>query len=75
MRKGSGQSPQFFKWNSITNLVNHKRYFGIECQNYEYRYFGIECQNYEYRYFGIGCQNYEYRYRYRLSILYQLQII
>lgn len=36
VRKGQGQSPQFFKWNDITNLVNHKRYFGIECQNYEY---------------------------------------
>ena len=31
------QSPEanFFKWNDITNLVNHKRYFGIEFQNYE----------------------------------------
>jgi len=36
VRKGNGQSPQFFKWNDITNLVNHKRYFGIECQNFEY---------------------------------------
>ena len=35
MRKGNGQSPQFFKWNDITNLVNHKRYFGIECQSYD----------------------------------------
>ena len=31
----SGTNTQFFKWNDITNLVNHKRYFGIECQNYE----------------------------------------
>ena len=30
-----GTNTQFFKWNDITNLVNHKRYFGIECQNYE----------------------------------------
>ena len=29
-------SPQFFKWHDITNLVNHKRFFGVECQNYEY---------------------------------------
>ena len=35
IRKRKGQSTQFFKWNDITNLVNHKRYFGIECQNYE----------------------------------------
>ena len=26
VRKGNGQFPQFFKWNDITNLVNHKRY-------------------------------------------------
>ena len=31
-----GPSPHFYKWNDITNLVNHKRYFGIECQNYEH---------------------------------------
>ena len=36
VRKGNGQSPQFFKWNEITNLVNHKRYFGIECQHFEF---------------------------------------
>ena len=36
VRKGDGQQPQFFKWNEITNLVNHKKYFGIECQQYEY---------------------------------------
>ena len=30
-----GTNTQFFKWNDITNLVNHKRDFGIECQNYE----------------------------------------
>lgn len=36
VRKGNGMSPQFFKWHDITNLVNHKRYFGIECQNYEF---------------------------------------
>ena len=30
-----GTNTQFFKWNDITNPVNHKRYFGIECQNYE----------------------------------------
>ena len=30
-----GTNTQFFKWNDITNLVNHKRYFGIECQSYE----------------------------------------
>ena len=36
MRKGNVLSPQFFKWQDITNLVNHKRFFGIECQNYEY---------------------------------------
>ena len=35
VRKGNGQSPQF-KWSNITNLVNHKRYFGIECQDFEY---------------------------------------
>ena len=35
MRKGNGQFPKFFKWNEITNLVNHKRYFGVECQSYE----------------------------------------
>ena len=38
MRKGNGQKPQFFKWNEITNLVNHKKYFGIECQRFEYRW-------------------------------------
>ncbi|CAB4057106.1 PTPN14_21 [Lepeophtheirus salmonis] len=36
IRKGNGVSPSFFKWNDITNLVNHKRYFGIEFQNCEY---------------------------------------
>ena len=36
VRKGNGQQPQFFKWNEITNLVNHKKYFGIECQRFEY---------------------------------------
>lgn len=37
VRKGpNASSPQFFKWNDITNLVNHRRCFGIECQNYEY---------------------------------------
>ena len=36
VRKGDGQQPQFFKWNEITNLVNHKKYFGIECQQYEF---------------------------------------
>ena len=35
VRKGNGQFPQFFKWNDITNLVNHKRYFGVECQSYD----------------------------------------
>jgi tyrosine-protein phosphatase non-receptor type 14/21 len=35
VRKGNGQFPKFFKWNEITNLVNHKRYFGVECQSYE----------------------------------------
>ena len=35
MRRGNGQFPQFFKWNDITNLVNHKRYFGVECQSYD----------------------------------------
>ena len=35
IRRGNVQSPQFFVWQGITNLVNHKRYFGIECQNYE----------------------------------------
>ena len=39
VRKGNGQQPQFFKWNEITNLVNHKKYFGIECQRFEYRCF------------------------------------
>ena len=36
MRKGNVLQPQFFQWKDITNLVNHKRVFGIECQNYEY---------------------------------------
>ena len=36
LRKGNGQQPQLFKWNEITNLVNHKKYFGIECQQYKY---------------------------------------
>ena len=36
VRKGNRMTPQFFKWHDITNLVNHKRYFGIECQNYEF---------------------------------------
>eukprot|EP00096_Caligus_rogercresseyi_P004380 TRINITY_DN18610_c0_g1_i1.p1 TRINITY_DN18610_c0_g1~~TRINITY_DN18610_c0_g1_i1.p1 ORF type:complete len:1044 (+),score=421.24 TRINITY_DN18610_c0_g1_i1:203-3334(+) len=36
IRKGNGISPSFFKWNDITNLVNHKRLFGIEFQNCEY---------------------------------------
>ena len=36
MRKGNGHAPLFFRWKEITNLVNHKKYFGIECQNYEY---------------------------------------
>ena len=35
VRKGSGQAPLFFCWKDITNLVNHKKYFGIECQMYE----------------------------------------
>ena len=35
VRRGNGQFPQFFKWNDITNLVNHKRYFGVECQSYD----------------------------------------
>ena len=30
-----GPEPIFHKWNDITNLVNHKRYFGVEFQNYE----------------------------------------
>ena len=30
-----GPDPIFHKWNDITNLVNHKRYFGVEFQNYE----------------------------------------
>ena len=34
VRKGNRMTPQFFKWHDITNLVNHKRYFGIECQGY-----------------------------------------
>ena len=33
IRKGAHQD--FHKWNDITNLVNHKRYFGVEFQNYE----------------------------------------
>ena len=37
VRKGNGHQPQFFKWNEITNLVNHKKYFGIECQRFEFR--------------------------------------
>jgi len=36
IRRGNVQSPQFLIWQDITNLVNHKRYFGIECQNYEF---------------------------------------
>ena len=36
VRKGNGQQPQFFKWSEITNLVNHKKYFGIECQQFEF---------------------------------------
>jgi len=36
VRRGNVLSPQFFKWMDITNLVNHKRFFGIECQNYEF---------------------------------------
>ena len=36
IRRGNVQSPQFFVWQDITNLVNHKRYFGIECQNFEF---------------------------------------
>lgn len=35
VRKGNVLQPLFFKWYDITNLVNHKRVFGIECQNYE----------------------------------------
>ncbi len=35
VRRGNVSSPKFFKWHDITNLVNHKRFFGIECQNYE----------------------------------------
>ena len=34
VRKGNRMTPQFFKWHDITNLVNHKRYFGIECQGH-----------------------------------------
>ena len=30
VRKGDEQQPQFYKWNEITNLVNHKKYFNIE---------------------------------------------
>ncbi len=26
---------QFFGWSDITNLVNHKRLFGVECQDYQ----------------------------------------
>ena len=37
VRKGDGQQPQLHKWHEITNLVNHKKYFGIECQQYEFR--------------------------------------
>ncbi|XP_023341720.1 tyrosine-protein phosphatase non-receptor type 21 [Eurytemora carolleeae] len=36
VRKGNGNSPQFFRWRDITNLVNHKKYFGIDCQNFEF---------------------------------------
>ena len=32
---GAALQTQFFKWHDITNLVNHKRVFGIECQNYD----------------------------------------
>ena len=37
VRKGNGNSPQFSRWRDITNLVNHKKYFGIDCQNFEFR--------------------------------------
>lgn len=35
IRQRSSPEANFFKWNDITNLVNHKRYFGIEFQNFE----------------------------------------
>ena len=36
VRRGNALQPQFFKWHDITNLVNHKRLFGVECQNYQF---------------------------------------
>ena len=32
VRPASGHTQSFYRWNDISNLVNHKRTFGIECQ-------------------------------------------
>ncbi len=36
VRRGNALQPQFFRWRDITNLVNHKRLFGVECQDYQF---------------------------------------
>lgn len=47
------QCTKFFKWKDITNVVNHKKYFGIECQIPEetvhYQFSDVELAKYVWR--------------------------
>lgn len=56
-----------FRWKDITNVINHKRYFGIECQIPEetvnYQFADVESAKYvwrmcvhqvRYKFLGLG---------------------
>ncbi|XP_065214108.1 tyrosine-protein phosphatase non-receptor type 14-like isoform X1 [Planococcus citri] len=53
VRSDVSRSAKFYKWRDITNVVNHKRYFGIECQIPEetvhYQFADVESAKYVWR--------------------------